>query len=300
MKQETNQPEGNQLEVVHAVPGRVRLRLWGDDCQQRAKAVAQHLRGQEGVESVQIKETTSSILVIFDPNTLSISQLGEYLSPFNQSPTTPTAEADAAQSSGEKLFSQLFSVIPVLLAWLVVKRFNLSGPKAIATYLLATGMIGELIEQLRWELFPSPTNDNSSEKTAEPKKLPALKEEKDLDCQVVHHIPGRIRLSMSKIREDKNYAQKLQLMLERDARITGVRIKPTSGSVVVTYRPEILSGLSEGELALIFSELIGLIDSAAALETSSPLSAETQNVVKRDGHLSVGNLTDFSEGQQVR
>ncbi len=299
MKQETNQPVPNQLEVVHALPGRVRLRVLGDDFQQQLPAIAQHLRECEGVESVQIRETTGSILVIFEPNTLSTSQLREYLFPVSHSSTSVTSEAGTYQSSGEKIFSQLFSLIPVLLAWLVVKRFNLTGWKAIATYLLVAGLIGEIIEHVWLELFPSPTND-SSETTAEPKKLPPLNEERDFDCQVVHHIPGRIRLSIPKIREDKNYAQKLQLMLEQDVRITGVRIKPTIGSVVVTYMPEALGGLREGELATIFSELIGLIDSAAALETSSPLTAEAQNLVEGDGHLSEETLTDFSEDQHQK
>ena len=224
MKQETNQPIPSQLEVVHALPGRVRLRVVGDDFQEKLPAIAQHLREHQGVESVQIRKTTGSILVIFNPNTLSTSQLREYLFPFNQSSTPLNSEADAVQSSGEKVCSQLFSLVPVLLGWLVVKRFNLSGWKAIATYLLTTGLIGEIIEHLQWELSPSPTNDNSSEITAESEKLSPVNEEKELGCQVVHHILGRIRLSIPKIREDKNYARKLQLMLEQDARITEVRI----------------------------------------------------------------------------
>ena len=91
--------------------------------------------------------------------------------------------------------------------------------------------------------------------------------------------------------EDKNYARKLQLMLEQDTRITGVRIKPTTGSVVVTYKPETLSGFSKGELAIVFSELLGLIDSRATPETSSPLRAKIENVIARDGHLYQENVT---------
>ena len=300
MKQDTNQPVANQLEVVHAVPGRWRLRLLGADVGESLKAIAQHLRQQEGVQCVQIKETTGRIVIIFDQNTLSLSQLRESLSPFNLSSTSLPSVKDAAQSSGEKVFSQLLSLIPVLLAWLVVKRLNLSGWKAIATYLLATGLIGEVIEQVQWQLFPSLTNESLAETMAQPQTPPPINEAKALGCQIVHHIPGRIRLSIPKIRQDKNYAQKLQLMLEQDSRITGVRLKPESGSVVVTYIGEALSGLSDGELALIFSELMGLIDSAAALEISTSLAAETQNAVERDGHLSQETFTDFSEDQQIR
>jgi hypothetical protein len=145
--------------------------------------------------------------------------------------------------------------------------------------------MGELIAQVRLEMFPSPTNEDLLETTAEPKILPS-QEDKKLDFQIVHHLPGRIRLSIPKIRQDKNYAHKFQLLLEQDERITGVRIKPNIGSVVVKYKQEALSGLSDRELTLILSNWMELIDSVIALETSSPLTLEAENAVQGDGNLS--------------
>jgi hypothetical protein len=285
MEQDTNQPVTNQLELVHALPGRLRLRVLGEDSQKILKAISQNLRQQEGVESVQIKETTGSIVVIFDPHTLSLDRLKKDLSPFNLLSTDLSSKGDVIKSSGKKLFSQLLSLTPFLLSWLLVKRFNLSGWKAIATYLLGTGIMGELIAQVRLEMFPSPTNEDLLETTAEPKILPS-QEDKKLDFQIVHHLPGRIRLSIPKIRQDKNYAHKFQLLLEQDERITGVRIKPNIGSVVVKYKQEALSGLSDRELTLILSNWMELIDSVIALETSSPLTLEAENAVQGDGNLS--------------
>lgn len=301
MKQDTNQPVANQLEIVHAVPGRVRLRLLGEDSEKNLETdvvpvarrkldvlfeISQYLQQQEGIKSIQVKETTNSIVVIFDPQTLSTSQLKECLSPFNLSSISPNSKADVTQFSGKKIFSQLLSLIPILLGWLVVKRFNLSGWKAIITYLLATGIMGEALEQVQGELSPSLTDESLSEIEAESKKFPSLNEDKELDCKIVHHIPGRIRLSIPKIRQQKNYGQKLQQLLEQDARVTKVRIKPASGSVVVNYLQEAFSDLSEEELTLILSNWLELIDSAIALERSSLLTAEAQNKVETDGHLS--------------
>ena len=301
MKQDPNQPVANQLEIVHAVPGRVRLRLLGEDSEENLEAdgvsiacqrletlgeIAQHLRQQEGVESVQVKETTSSMVVTFDPNTLSTSQLKESLSPFNLSSISPNSKAKDLQSSGEKLFSQLLSLIPILLGWLVVKRFNLSGWKAIVTYLLATGVIGEVMEQAQLELSPLLTDESLSKNKVEPKKILPLKDEKELDFKIAHHIPGRIRLSIPKIAKDQNYAQKLEHLLEQDERITAIRINSTTGSVVVHYLEEALREVSEEELTLILSNWMELIDSAIVLETSGRFTAEAQNTVERDGHLS--------------
>lgn len=301
MKQDINQPLANQLKIVHALPGRLRLRLDTEEYEQNLKTesgsvppltvdslfeIAQYLQQQEGVKSVQVKQTTNSLVVIFDPQTMTMSQLKESLSPFNLSSISPNSSADVTQPSGEKLVTQVLSLIPLLLGWLVVKRFNLSGWKAIATYLLATGIIGETIEQLQEKLSSSPITETISDHKAEPQNFLLGNGEKELDCQIVHYIPGRIRLSIPKIRQQKDYGQKLQDLLEQDARITKVQVKPTTGSVVINYLPEAFEDLNETELTLTLSNWLGLIDSAIARESYTLVTEETQNTLERDGDLS--------------
>lgn len=53
---------------------------------------------------------------------------------------------------------------------------------------------------------------------------------------VVHAIQGRVRLRVPRLRHDKDYAQRLQALLEADPLITSVRIKPAAASLVVTYK----------------------------------------------------------------
>jgi hypothetical protein len=262
MKKHPNETLANHLEVVHSLPGRLRLRLveadsseslTEDDVKRKEYLgeIAQYLRQQEGVESVQVRHITSSIVVTFNPHILSTSQLQEILDPFPLS--SAKLEGATLQSSGKKVFSQLVSLIPILLSWLVVKRFNLSGLKAIATYLLVTGLMGEAIEQLKDQFFPSLKDEHNTEKKAQFKKLLSLKHNNELDYEIIHHIPGRIRLSIPKLRQNKHYAQKLEDLLTQDARLTQVRINPNTGSMVVYYLPEAFSDLREEKLDLILS-----------------------------------------------
>jgi copper chaperone CopZ len=291
MEQDKNQNLTNQLELVHVLPGRLRLRVLGEDFQTRLKEISQNLREQEGVESVKIKEKTGSIVVIFDPQIISVEQLKTVLSPFNLLSTSLSDQEDLVKSSGKKLFSQVMSLTPLLFSWLLVKRFNLSGLKAIATYLIATGIIGELMEQVQVEMFFSPTHEKLSGNTAKPKQISPLNEEGEPSFKIRHHLPGRLRLGIPKICQDKNYAQKFQGMLEQDERVIGVRVNQITGSVLVNYKQEALSGLNDQELTLILSNWMELIDSVIALETSTSLTTEAENALEGDGNLSEVDLT---------
>ena len=306
MEQETNQPIAHQfqLEIVHALPGRMRLRLVGEDSEEKVEVdsvtvkpsklenllnIAQHLQQQEGVESVQVKEISNSLVVNFDAQTLSTSQLKECLSPFNIPSISSGSKAYVTPENGAKLFSKLLSLIPILLGWLVVKRFNLSGWKAIVTYVLATGVIREVIEQVQSEIAPSLVADENPLSTKEePKKILSLNQEQELNFKIVHHIPGRIRLSLPKIRKDLNYAQKLQSLFEQDETITAVRINTISGSVVVQYLQEAFNDVSEEELTFMLSNLLELLDEPViALETSNTLiTNQAENTMEIDGQFS--------------
>lgn len=62
-----------------------------------------------------------------------------------------------------------------------------------------------------------------------PKQIPQV------TYSVVHAIRGRMRLRVPRLRQDVDYAQRLQALLEGDPLITSVKIKPAAASLVVTY-----------------------------------------------------------------
>jgi hypothetical protein len=110
-----------------------------------------------------------------------------------------------------------------------------------------------------------------------------LNQEKELDFKIVHYIPGRLRLSMPKVRQDKRYAHQLKSLLEQDERIRSVRINSITGSVTIHYLPEALKDVNEEELALMVSNWLELIDSAIALDTFNRLTTEEDNTLATDG-----------------
>ncbi|MDJ0723959.1 MAG: heavy metal translocating P-type ATPase [Prochloraceae cyanobacterium] len=85
--------------------------------------------------------------------------------------------------------------------------------------------------------------------------------------QIIHAIPGRIRLRVYRLIESKKYPNKLQKILSKNKHVTRIRINITAGSVVIFYQNK---GLAE---ELIISELIALSNKAdragIEIETSS-------------------------------
>ncbi len=74
--------------------------------------------------------------------------------------------------------------------------------------------------------------------------------------QVVHAMPGRVRLRVSKVRDNPAFAQKAQDRLARVPGVKQVEVKPLTGSVLIFYDAAAL--LAAGATAALtdgFSEL---------------------------------------------
>ncbi|MFB2835713.1 HMA2 domain-containing protein [Floridanema evergladense] len=57
-----------------------------------------------------------------------------------------------------------------------------------------------------------------------------------LSFQVVHSIPGRIRIRISHLLDNPEYANKLKQLIEALDLVTHVRFNPAANSLVVEYR----------------------------------------------------------------
>ncbi|BAY75094.1 cation transporting ATPase [Nostoc linckia NIES-25] len=71
---------------------------------------------------------------------------------------------------------------------------------------------------------------------------------------VVHHIRGRMRLRVPRLRYDADYAQRLLTLLEADPLVTSVRIKPAAAALVVNYQS---SSIADAKVRSHLSYLIG-------------------------------------------
>ena len=156
--------KNTQIEIVHAVRGRVRLRVRSPRSRQLLPTIAQHLRQQAEIETVTIKETTGSLVATFEPERLSVEQLLESLQSFGLSVSVPVTTAVATNPSWSETYSPLISFVPVLVGLALARRLGLTGWKSILAYLIVAGVTEEIIEQISSK--PSPCSEEARSDTS--------------------------------------------------------------------------------------------------------------------------------------
>ncbi len=266
MEESTASSTNVEFEIVHAVRGRVRLHLKGDLSRELLPNIAHHLQQQAGILGVQIKQTSHSLIVTFDANLISRQQLTDSLQSLGFSPISTEAIEQLTEESHAITYSRLFSLIPPLVGLAIARSLQVSGWKSILTYILAAGVTREIIDQVTGESEEagnfelSQAKQVSTTEVTEEKILPILTV-RGTDYEIIHQIPGRIRLRVPKISRDRslpakaerNYAQELKQLLKQDSRIIDIRINNNSSSVVILYDPEALADSNQEKVALIES-----------------------------------------------
>ena len=242
-----------ELEIVHAVRGRVRLRLKGDYAREMLPQIAQGLRQQAGILTVQIKQASNSLIVLFDPDVISLNKLTDSLQAFGFSNTSAKAREQLTKKVPGITYSRLFSLIPPVVGIAVARSLQVSGWKSILTYILAAGLTREVIDQVTGESEESETLELSPVKKVSTteiltEEIAPLLSRMEADYEIVHQIPGRIRLRVPRISRDHNYARELKNLLEQDNRITDIRFKINSSSVVILYKPKAFSDSNKEQL----------------------------------------------------
>jgi hypothetical protein len=150
MENSTASPVLKEMKIVHAIGGRIRLRCISDPARELLPAIAQDLRERADIRKVTINKTTGSLLVEFDPDNFSQKQLTQLLQPLDialPSPSKATTSTDSS-SSQSRAYKQLLSLVPPLLGLALVRGIGVTGWKSLLTYLVATGVIREIWEQL--------------------------------------------------------------------------------------------------------------------------------------------------------
>lgn len=270
----------NEVKVLYAVEGRVRLRLLGSDTRSVLDTIAQQLQQQDGIYQVSINEQTGSLLITFEPNQLSLVQLFEQLEQLG----IPQVQGLSPQATSwsdayTRARTQLKSLIPPIAGILTAKGLRIYGWQAISAYLIVSGITREVIKQLELEL-PELPKSNSQETAVQSNGKLATVAVTDNDlmpaskaaCSIVHGIPGRVRFHIPRIAQDRDYAKELQSLKTIDARIIGVRVNQTTCSVVVTYQPDTCSEVerdsNNGRMPLNSSYLLNLIQSVGNPDNS--------------------------------
>ena len=271
-----------EFEIVHAVGGRLRLRLKSDRARELLPRLAHHLRQQGGILRVQIRPTSNSLVVVFDADVISLKQLTDSLQAWGFSQVSTEEIEPLNEESLAMTYSRLFSLIPPLVGLAIARSLQVSGWKSILTYILAAGVTREVIDQVTGKseaaenVKLSTAKKVSTIEVAEEKILPILTAI-ETDYEIVHQIPGRIRLRVPQIsraravpaKAESNYAQELKHLLKQDNRIIDIRINNNSSSVVILYDREALSDSNQKKVALIESEANKVIQSVAESPSST-------------------------------
>ena len=253
MEKSTASSKNIEFEIVHAVRGRVRLCTKSDFAREVLPNIAHHLQQQAGIHTVEIKQTSKSLVITFAPDTISIEQLRESLQSFGCLQISTEPREQLTKESPTIPESRLLSLIAPLVGIAIARGLKLSGWKSILTYILAAGLTREIIDRVTGESEESEKVELSSTKKVLTNQMAAeeilpLLTAIETDYEIVHQIPGRIRLRIPRIssdravpaKADRNYAQELKHVLGQDNRITDIRLKTNSNSVVIFYDPELL------------------------------------------------------------
>ena len=271
-----------EVQIVHAVRGRVRLRLKSDDARELLPKVAHYLGQQAGILKVQIKQT-NSLVVTFDPDVMSIEQLTDSLQSVGLIARARETVPQSTDQSQAIAYSRLLTVIPPLVGLVIARSLQVSGWKSILAYILAAGVTREVIDQVTGESeaesekveLSSAKKISTTEVVAE--EISTLLTAIETDYEIVHQIPGRIRLRVPRISRARNYARELKQSLEQDKRITDIRLKINSSSVVILYDSEALAESHKEKAALNNRKGNKIIQTVDESESSTMPDQKTNN-----------------------
>lgn len=238
---------GNCFQVVHATPGRLRLRANDISLKPTLKNFAEILRQQEGVNEVQIHQQTGSLVVKFDENKFhqlaSILQLGVSQT---AAPEEKKTDPFAAWKSVDFWKEQGLDFIPLATGLAVTGGLGISGLAAIPVYMIAAEATRQAIDLTRdaWlELKDESLEDEEDvrEQGEQGEKIsaknPTPYTPHPTAYKIVHAVAGRIRFNVPRLAEDGEYAQQLQKLLKADAAIASFRVNRNAASIVINYKP---------------------------------------------------------------
>lgn len=256
--QSTGQPSLGELHIVHASSGRVRVRAIDGSHNSKLDTICQSLHRRDGIKEVYVNEQTGSLVINFDEQKLSLSQMVELLqsfgvekqqsSPHHESKTDPFA----AWKSPDFWKEQGISFIPLFAGLAVTRRLGLGGIAAFPVYFITANAARRVISYLESQFSAagkSPSsNDGSNDSAVKLNKLdqsllskveqtstetaaPSAK----ITYNVVHAIPGRIRFNVPRVARDRAYAKRLERLLKTDSHVTTVRVNCDAASVAITY-----------------------------------------------------------------
>ncbi|NJL11435.1 MAG: hypothetical protein HC908_18365 [Calothrix sp. SM1_7_51] len=138
------------MRIVHAINGRVRLRAIDEEASLRLEGVRQLLQQCIGVTDVSINHKTSSLVIGFDKDKLSLTRVLAILKELgiekqNMLDAEDNLDYFAAWKSFDFWKEQTIDLIPLLTGLAVTSKLGVSGLAAIPLYFVAANAMRKVI-----------------------------------------------------------------------------------------------------------------------------------------------------------
>jgi hypothetical protein len=154
-------------------------------------------------------------------------------------------------------------ILPVVLGLIITSRFQLRGAQA----LLANLLVGSLVRQILLKLKNPEPDPQASPAVSTPQATQATTSTQNWgDYEIIHSIPGRVRMKIPQLAADAGFAKRLVKILNDDDYVINARVNIAAISLVINYDAK---ELADWELGLRLMNLI------KAAETEAPVRSES-------------------------
>lgn len=265
-----------QLQVVHAIGGRVRIRTIDGSWNAQIEHLFQELKQQIWVLKIADNKNKGSLIFTFDENQLPLSQVLQVLTEFDvkYSPYKTKLDLSAYKYPGfwQK---QSYSIIPLIAGLLLTRGLRVTGWPAIIVYMIAADGTRWLMDSVKLSVFTAAMSTTAEKFTAKKIPLPGLKTvqtistvktatPEKINYKVVHQIPGRVRFHLPQINQDAVYCKRLEKLLKNEAAVSNFRLNISAASLVINYH----SSDHHSEISL--SHWVNLMELALLTEILPP------------------------------
>ncbi|WP_017655882.1 hypothetical protein [Fortiea contorta] len=128
---------------------------------------------------------------------------------------------------------QSLALIPLFSGLAVTGGLRITGWLSIPVYVITADSTRWLIAYLQSQVSAPATNPSVD--------INHQKKSLKIAYSIVHAIPGRIRFHVPQIASDRAYAQRLEKLLQTDAKVMNVRVNYGASSVAIAFQPQEVS-----------------------------------------------------------
>ena len=295
---ETNQT--SSIELVQAIAGCIQLKANDAASNLWLNMLGQQLQQQKGVCAVQTDEATGNLIIIFDPRVLTLPSMLDILQKWGVSGITPPQMSPEKQV-GNFLYQHpnVDALLPMIAGMIVTEALRVNGGWGMLVNLMTASLTRQILNQIEAaSISVSPIENSSSETILIQSETIAIPPQtttsENNSIEIVHAIPGRIRLRVPKLVKNAEYAQQLQEVFSTDSSVTNLRISDRVGSVAISYYT---NGMPDADVRDRLIALVKSTDSPAEEPENSPDSPaiSVPNVESNNNSTSTITVTQPSQ-----